>query len=441
MNITYHLKIGCLLFIFFLAIEGKSFAEYDYINVSDPFQKKIPIAVPVPASLTDNSETERLSQQVIDVLSSSLKFTGYFNVIDKRAFLDAPGKQGITASEINFKNWRDIGSELLITGGVRLEGRVLQLEFRLFDPFRQTLLFGKRYTGEVSDMREMVLKFCDEMIHRLTGNFGVFNTQIAFVSEGNDGKALYISDFDGENRRKLTDNEDIVLTPAWSPDGRYLSYTSYKNGKPEIFVRSMETGRAELLASYAGLNITPAWMPGDSRLAATLSFEGDEEIYLLTKSGKVDKRLTNSWGVDVSPSFSPDGKKMAFVSGRAGSPQIFIMDLKTMRTNRLTFEGRYNTQPEWSPRGDKIAYSSMSGNTSDIFVINVDGSGRVQLTADAGRNESPSWSPDGNMIVFSSTRKGSSNIYGMTSSGTDQRPLFEMSGNQSLPDWSPRIER
>ncbi len=430
----------CLLVVFLLvgALVGKSPAAYDYINISDPFQKKIPIAVPVPASLSTDQETARIAVEAAEILGRSLDFTGYFTMIDKRAFLDAPGKQGITGSEINFKNWRDIGSELLVTGGVRLEGRVLQMEFRLFDPFRQELLFGKRYTGEVSDLRKMVLRFCDEMIQRLTGDFGVFNTKIVFVSETDKNKALYVCDFDGGNLRKLTDGNQIVLSPSWSPDGRRLAYTSYKNDKPDIYIRTVNTGDEKLLADYEGLNITPAWMPPDgSRIAATLSFEGDEEIYLLTDSGKVDKRLTRSWGVDVSPAFSPDGKKMAFVSGRAGSPQIYVMDLATGRASRLTFEGRYNTQPDWSPKGDRIAYSGMSDGSSDIFVINADGSGLRRLTMDSGRNESPGWSPDGNMIVFTSNRKGAADIYVMTSSGADQRRIVDMAGNQSLPDWSP----
>ena len=430
----------CLLVVFLLvgALVGKSHAAYDYINISDPFQKKIPIAVPVPASLSVGQETDRIAIEASELLGRSLDFTGYFTMIDKRAFLDAPGKQGITGSEINFKNWRDIGSELLVTGGVRLEGRVLQMEFRLFDPFRQELLFGKRYTGEVSDLRKMVLRFCDEMIQRLTGDFGVFNTKIVFVSETDKSKALYVCDFDGGNLRKLTDGNHIILSPSWSPDGQRLAYTSYKNDKPDIYIRTVNTGDEKLLADYEGLNITPAWMPPDgSRIAATLSFEGDEEIYLLTDSGKVDKRLTRSWGVDVSPTFSPDGKKMAFVSGRAGSPQIYVMELATGRTSRLTFEGRYNTQPDWSPKGDRIAYSGMSDGSSDIFVINADGSGLRRLTMDSGKNESPGWSPDGNMIVFTSDRNGTADIYVMTSSGADQRRIVDMPGNQSLPDWSP----
>lgn len=439
-SLRRYMKIVCLVIVLLPAMTGKVFADYDYIVVTDPFQKEIPMAIPVPVSLSDNDQTDLLAEQVAGLLARSLDFTGYFNIIDRRAFLDAPGEQGITVKEVNFQNWRTIGAELLITGGVRFDGRVLQLEFRLFDPFRQELLFGKRYTGEAADLREIVLRFCDEMLYRLTGDFGVFNTKMAFVSETDSGKALFISDFDGENVRRLTDKDNIVVSPAWSADGRYLAYTSYKNDRPEIFIRSMDTGEETLLSSYDGLNITPAWKPGGSKMAATLSFEGDEEIYLLTGSGKVDKRLTSSWGVDVSPAFSPDGKKMAFVSGRAGSPQIYIMDLETGRTNRLTFEGRYNTQPQWSPKGDRIAYSGMKDGSSDIYLIKPDGSGLVQLTRDAGRNESPSWSPDGNMIVFSSTRKGSSDIYAMTSSGANQRRIIELEGNQSLPAWSPTLK-
>lgn len=434
------IKRAGLCLLFFLVLAGQAFADYDYINISDPFHTKIPLAVPLAVSLSGDPETDSLSEQATELLRRSVDFTGYFKMIDERAFLEGPGERGISARDVNFGNWRDIGAELLITSGIRLEGRVLQLEFRLFDPFRQELLFGKRYTGEVAGLRDMVLKFCDEMIYRLTGRFGSFNTKIAFVSETENGKALYVCDFDGENLRRVTDKETIISAPSWSPDGRYIAYTSYKNDRPQIFIRSMETGREELFAGYEGLNITPAWVPGGSGIAATLSFEGDEEIYLLTQTGEIDKRLTRSWGVDVSPTFSPEGDKMAFVSGRSGSPQIYVMDLESGRTRRLTYEGSYNTQPDWSPAGDRIAYSGMEDGESNIFVINADGSELKRLTRHSGRNESPGWSPDGNMIVFSSTRGNSANIFVMTASGAEQRPILEMPENQSLPDWSPVIE-
>ena len=165
-------------------------------------------------------------------------------------------------------------------------------------------------------------------------------------------------------------NRRITLSPAWSSDGKWLAFTSYTKGKPDIYIKHLTENRGSVIAKK-GINISPAWVPGEFLLAATLSFSGDPEIYLLTGTGEMVKRLTRKRGIDVSPTFSPNGKQMAFVSKRSGTPQIYIKDLDSGKVKRLTFEGRYNTQPSWSPKGDKIIYSGMKQGFSDIFVIGV----------------------------------------------------------------------
>ncbi len=413
---------------------------YDYINISDPFLKKIPIAVPVFKPMSEPSKEAETAHKAADVLSEGLEFTGYFRLIDRGAFLEKPQEKGITGADLNFDNWTDIGAELLVTGGIWVADETVRLEIRLFDTFKGELLFGKRYGGDVIDLRQMIHRFCDEMLYRLTGKQGLFNSRIVFINKHEGKSAIYICDFDGHGPRRVIEGEAITLFPSWSPEGRAIAYTSYAGGEPSIFIRELESGETRRIA-YDGINITPTWLPGGGGLAATLSVSGDEEIYLLTESGKIDKKLTDSWGIDVSPTFSPDGKKMAFVSKRAGTPQIYIKDLDTGDIRRLTYEGNYNTEPEWSPEGDRIVYSGMNGGRADIFLIGTDGQGLTRLTHNAGSNESPAWSPDGTLIVFSSTRSGAAKLYVMTASGTDQRPLLDMDGEQILPDWSSAIER
>ncbi|MBS3756625.1 MAG: Tol-Pal system beta propeller repeat protein TolB [Desulfobacterales bacterium] len=412
-------------------------ADYDYINIREPFSQKIPMAIPVFKTLSRGAAEKQVAQNAADMLEAALAYTGYFKMIDRDAFLQDPGGQGIVMEEIKFGNWTDIGAELLLTGGVRLESGVLQMEFRLFDPYRQKMILGKRYTGKVDGQRKMVLRFCGEMIKRLTGRQGLFDSRIAFVGTGDEGKSVYVCDFDGKNVTRTTKPQSIVVSPAWAPDNRYIAYTAYTHGNQRIYISDLQDGSVREFAAYEGINLTPAWHPGSSALAATLSFEGDEEIYLLTETGKIDKRLTESWGVDVSPAFSPEGKKMVFVSSRSGSPQLYVKDMRSGSVRRLTYEGTYNTQPDWSPVGGQVVYSGMKNGRIDIYVIDVDSGETERLTRKAGDNEAPSWSPDGSMIVFTSTRTGNSRIFVMTASGTDQRMLLDMPGKQQLPDWSP----
>lgn len=411
-------------------------AEYNYIDITNPFLRKIPIAVPVFKNMSPGQATAQVSQQASDLLADTLEFTGYFKMLDRKAFLVDP--QADTAfAVVNFQNWTSIGAELLITGQIMAIDNLVEIELRLYDTFKKTLLVGKRYKGWLNDQRRMIRRFCSEVIYTLTGDRGFFNSEIAFVSTGSGNKEIYICEFDGYNSRQVTHTKSITLSPAWSSDAKWIAYTSYANGKPDLFIKHLTENRGAVI-SKPGINTTPAWVPGQFALAATLSFSGDQEIYLLTGTGEMIKRLTYSWDIDISPSLSPDGKKMAFVSKRSGTPQIFIQDLESDKAERLTFIGRYNTQPSWSPKGDKIAYSALNNGRGNIWVIGINGKDPVQLTHDEGDSESPTWSPDGSLIAFSSTREGPSRIYVMTAFGTDQRRLLTLPGEQTEPAWSPR---
>jgi TolB protein len=428
--IVYVLTVLCLA-----AGASICWAEYEYIDISKPFLRKIPLAVPRFKNASSDSKETQLSEMASNFLSDSLDFTGYFKLLDRGAFLYDPQTDGIMTATINFDNWKVIGAELLITGRYEQKDGRIAIELRLFDTFKARSILGKRYNGNVEDQRKIILRFCSEVIQYLTGSKGIFNSKIAFVSTGSGIKEIYTCEFDGHNSRRLTFNNAITLFPAWSTDGKWMAYTSYKGDKPDLYIKNLGNDHENSIARQ-GINITPDWVPGKFELAATLSFSGDPEIYLLTGEGKIIKRLTRKSGSDVSPSWSPDGKKFAFVSNRSGNPQLYIKDVASGGVRRLTYQGNYNTQPSWSPRGDKIAYSSRIDGAFNIIVIGLDGEDPVQLTYDAGDNEAPSWSPDGSLVAFSSNREGPSRIYVMTAYGTDQRRLLVSTGEQSNPKWS-----
>ena len=415
-------------------------AEIKYFDLTNPFLRKIPIAVPVFKAMKGNAEEMAQTKSFADKLREMLSFSGYFKMLDRGSFLFDPQHSGITEKELNFNNWTTVGADLLVTGGIQVEGNHLVSELRLFDTVKGQLIVGKRYSGTTEDQRAMARRFSSEVLLALTNSPGCYDSQIAFVSHDKGTKEIFLCDFDGRNVRQLTHKHSISSFPEWSTDGNYLAYSSFANGPSQIFIHNLKNGTEKNL-TFKGVQIAPVWRPKRFEFAATLSHTGDQEIYLLTGDGKMIKRLTNSRGIDVDMTWSPDGDKIAFVSNRSGTPQIYIQEIDSGRVQRLTFEGNYNTQPSWSPKGRMIAYSSMEGGEINIFVIDVDGNNPIQLTYNQGENESPSWSPDGNLIAFSSTREGKSRIYVMTAFGTDQRRLLSMPGKQSSPGWSANMQQ
>ena len=435
----------CLCFVscvfVLMGFESVLAKTYDHVNINNPFLNKTPIAVTEFKTIKGSAQESADAEFAHSLLQDTLAFTGYLKVLPLNSFLSNPAITGIQLGQIQFKNWTGIGAELLITGGIELNANEVKLKLRLFDTFKSKLLVGRSYTGPRSSVRKMIRYFCSEVSHVLTGNWGVFNSKLTFVSTVGGNKEIFVSDFDGYNPKQITRHKNISLSPAWSHDGQWIAYVSYAKGKPDIYVKNLK-GKRGAIVNYKGTNISPTWMPNQLKFAAALSFSGNQEIYMLTRKGEIIKKITRSWGINVSPRFSPDGKKIAFTSNRAGTPQIYVKDLESNEVHRVTYHGKYNTSPSWSPDGESIAYVGIEKNRINIYVIRLDSPSDLpmQLTMDQMDNEDPSWSPDGSLIVFTSNRKGGvSKLFVMTAAGTDQRQLVELNGKQTQPNWSGPI--
>ncbi|MDY0131456.1 MAG: Tol-Pal system beta propeller repeat protein TolB [Desulforegulaceae bacterium] len=430
-------RLICFVFLLVsLPLSGFSdeYRSLKFIDINNPFTNKIPIAVPEFVALEENEKINEILDKGSNYLGYLLNFTSYFRVSDSSVKI-----KEIVGTKIDFSGWKNKGYELLVSSGVFYDKNTgfLEMEIRLFDVFKQELLVGKRYTGKADDYKKMLKRFASEVMEKLFKNTGLFESQIAFVSNKTGNKELYICDFDGTNIKEITNNKSINISPSWSYDNSYLAYTSYKRDIPEIFIKSLK-GKKNYIVSKGRLSITPSWIPGKFSLAAVFSIDGDPDIYIISPSGEILSTAVKGYGIDVSPAFSPDGNKMAFVSGRGGSPQIYIKSFLDNSVKRLTFEGNYNTSPSWSPTGEYLAFVGMTKEDGiNIYTIRPDGSGLKMITSHSGDNEDPSWSPDGSLIVFSSSRNKGKKLFVMTRSGEDQRQLISnMAGNQSEPAWS-----
>jgi TolB protein len=433
--------VAYLLFGLLLGL-SQVWAVEVYLQVARTEGRPLGIAIPpfrLDGSVAPDKDYGRLMTKI---LTQDLDLYGFFAFVKNQAFLREASAADRKAGKILFKEWAELGAQVLVKGTYQLQDGQLVMEARLFDVDRGTQITGRRYTGPPSALRMMVHKFADEVIYRLTGERGIAQTKIAFTSRHRGAKEIFIMDYDGYNPQRVTADGTIVLNPAWSPNGRYIAYTSYREGNPDLFIMDWTGWNKRILSRAAGLNAAPAWHPDGKRLAVVMSLEGDTEIYVVSINGRIQQRLTRNRGIiDTSPTWSPTGRQLAFVSDRSGSPQIYVMDADGTNIRRLTFEGAYNADPAWSPKGDRIAFVSRRNGAFDIFTMKPDGSDVLQLTHGEGSNESPAWSPDGRYIVFSSTRaRGIPDLYLMRADGTGVRRLTYLAGGGSDPVWSPRLD-
>ena len=433
------------IFLFFCIVIIATFSNPDnakgviYIDINSPQIRKFYLAVPGVVGI--GNTTPEIKKEMEEALAQDLTISDLFYLLEKEKLPHSEGY--ITEGNVDFKAWEDAGAEFLLSVGLKAEGERISTEFRLFDVAQHIYIAGKRYRGTQDGIRVMVHRMIDEIIRQLTGEQGIFQTKIAFITDGTGNKEISLMDVDGFNTQTVTSNGSINISPAWHPNGKSLLYTCFRRRNPDLYQIFLAAKSDILLSNTPGLNAAPAWSPDGKRIALMMSGGENTEIFLLDSRGKNPLRLTRSWDNKASPSWSPDGKQIAFVADRSRNPQIYIMDLPTGKIKRLTYQGNYNCSPAWSPKGDKIAFAGQERGVFHIYTIRPDGTGLKKLTRE-GNNEYPSWAPNGRHIVFTSKSGGrlggNADLYIMTADGGGPWRVTNSLPNETESAWSPWLQ-
>lgn len=397
---------------------------------------------PLPIAITDFQSQDGLGAQIAGVVAADLQRSGLFAPIEKAAFI----QKGLTPDiSPTFTDWTVINAQALVVGRVTPEadGR-LRVEFRLWDTFAGQQLDGQQFYTNPENWRRVAHIIADAIYERLTGEQGYFDTRIVFVSESGAKnqrvKRLAIMDQDGANVRFLTDGSDLVLTPRFSPNRQEITYMSFGEGEPRVYLLQLETGQREIVGNFPGMTFSPRFSPDGQKVIMSLQQDGNANIYAMDLRSRATTRLTSTTAIDTSPSFSPDGARVVFESDRGGRQQLYVMNGDGSNQQRISFgDGSYST-PVWSPRGDLIAFTKQSGGQFQIGVMRPDGSGERILTS-GFHNEGPTWAPNGRVLMFFRDERGGGGpqLYSIDLTGYNEQRV-PTPGFASDPAWSPSLE-
>ena len=402
------------------------------------------LAVPEFIALSTDAESVATARTISQVLWDDLNFEREFAFIPRDVYSSIPKATSFT--DVPFDRWRELNADGLIVGTVQKMPAGFRVEMKLFNVRTRQAVYPRQYDG--SNPRLFAHTISDEIHKSQRALNGVARSKLTFDSD-RDGermsgtvqnrsiKEIYISDYDGENQKRVTVGKTLNIAPRWSPDGRSIAYTSYRRGGANLFISNIFQGTLDEVTKgdKVGENWLPAWSPDGTKLAFSTTRDGNPEIYVVNRDGSGLRRITNNPSIDITPTWSPSGTQIAFTSDRSGAPQIYVIGADGLNLSKKTSES-YCDRPTWSPAPfNEIAYAARSGPGFDIHVLDLSTGATKSLTFGEGTNESPAFSPNGRHIVFTSTRSGKAQVFTMAKDGKNVRQITK-TGNNEKPDWS-----
>jgi len=317
------LRMASLLRIFLLALTAACLAPPAaraqlQIQITSGVNNPVPIAiVPFAEAPTDGTD-------VAGVVQHDLVGSGRFTELPRDKMPATP----TSAADVKFGDWKAAGSDYVVVGQVvPVAGGQLAVDFNLLNDLTGQSIARQRFVGTPMALRNAAHRVSDVIYQAITGIRGAFATRIAYIALAGAGAderfQLVVADADGYNQHLILESRFPLMSPAWSPDGQWLSYVSFENHLSAVYVQRVLTGERTRVSMRAGINGAPAWSPDGKKLALTLSgSSGHPEIYVLDLATQHLTRITDSPSINTEAAWSPDGRYIYFTSDRAGEPVL-----------------------------------------------------------------------------------------------------------------------
>jgi Tol biopolymer transport system component len=181
--------------------------------------------------------------------------------------------------------------------------------------------------------------------------------RIAFSSVRNGDEEIYVMNADGSGQTRLTNERATAIEASWSPDGKRIAFVSepeYPN--PDgfcgcaIWVMNSDGSEQTRLTNDAGLEVDPSWSPDGKYIVFSSGLIDNMNIHVMNADGSGEIRLTNKAGNEIYPSWSPDGKYIVFNYYDSNSnDEIYVMNADGSGQTPLTNNGAPDFDPTWQP--------------------------------------------------------------------------------------------
>ncbi|MBT8088171.1 MAG: Tol-Pal system beta propeller repeat protein TolB [Gammaproteobacteria bacterium] len=217
--------------------------------------------------------------------------------------------------------------------------------------------------------------------------------QLAYVSFEGSRSSIFVQTLRTGNRFKVSSRPGINGAPAFSPDGRSLVVTlGGVDGNLDIYTLDITSREVRRLTTHRAIDTEGSWSPDGRYIYFTSDRAGGPQIYRVAASGGSPERVTFEGSYNARPRLSPDGKRLAMVHNDGGNYRIGVMDMES-KNLLVVSTGRQDESPSFAPNSDSLIYATREGRNGVLETVSADGLIRQKLASGQGDVREPVWSP------------------------------------------------
>lgn len=253
---------------------------------------------------------------------------------------------------------------------------------------------GRLYSLIVSDQDgENEFKIMESTDPIMSPAWSPDSRRLAYVSFEGNKSSIFVQTLRTGSRIQVSSKAGINGAPAFSPDGRKLVVTlGGVDGNLDIHVLDINSRQSQRLTTHRAIDTEGSWSPDGRYIYFTSDRSGGPQIYRVAADGGTPERITFEGSYNARPRLSPDGAKLAMVHNDRGNYRIAVLDLE--RKDLLVLSvGNQDESPSFAPNSDTLIYATRQGRNGVLETVSADGLIRQRLASGGGDVREPVWSP------------------------------------------------
>ena len=379
------------------------------INIGESGDRAVKIAILPFENKTPQANLSEMHLMII----RNLDISTLLDVIPQE---DIPNLN-LNLQSLDYEAWQEDLIEYIVHGKITKDtnSENFFVTIQILDVFQSTTLSQFIITFSKNTSALAANSISDKVLNQITGVTGMFNTKFVYVTEEPRGKgklySLKLSYLNGFEEQTILRSFLPILSPSWSPDNSQIAYVAFNSdGYASVYLHQISTGKRKKLAIPKGITSAPTFSEDGKKLVFSITKNGRTNLAVLDLfSGKV-KPITQNRAINTEGAWSPGDNHIVYTSDIKGNPYIFEYNFETGNTIQVTNQGKFNARPRYLSSTDKIIYIGVDeDNIFSLFLLERSKGFLRQLTSGFDV-ESFDISPNKMYLVFTKTNNGISEM-------------------------------